>query len=187
MEENICNVCLGTAVLYCEQLKNFYCKNCNARRHSRFPSHCFSRISQIPLPKPSAGESIYMMYLYILNWKLWRTYSKVYTLISIGEEVDSAFLTGILATLGSKIGKRRWSRWKKCYCHPAYREWQKPLLPATTFCWCGHSSCHLPNTQPDTWPSGGLASERDSCHLLVLYTARCFSAYCSSKRTLQGC
>ena len=118
--KNICDVCLGTAVLYCEQLKNFYCKNCNARRHSRFPSHCFSRISQIPLPKPSAGESIYMMYLYILNWKLWRTYSKVYTLISIGEEVDSAFLTGILATLGSKIGKRRWSRWKKCYCHPAY-------------------------------------------------------------------
>ena len=40
--------------------------------------------------------------------------------------------------------------WKECYCHPAYREWQKPLLPATTFCWCGHSRYHLPNTQPDT-------------------------------------
>ena len=79
------------------------------------------------------------------------------------------------------------TEWKECYCHPAYREWQKPLLPATTFCWCGHSSCHLPNTQPDTRPSGGLAQEGDSCHLFVLYTVRCFSAYCCSKKTLQGC
>ena len=33
----------------------------------------------------------------------------------------------------------------------------------------------------------GDVPERDSCHLLVFYTVRCFSAYCCSKRTLQGC
>lgn len=29
MEESICDVCLGTAVLYCEQCNNFYWKDCN--------------------------------------------------------------------------------------------------------------------------------------------------------------
>ena len=178
-EENICDVCLGTAVLYCEQCKNFYCKDCNARRHSRLPSHRFSRISQIPLPKPSAGENIYMHdVVCILNWKVWCTYSKrfIYPPIywegsrfSIPDWHSSQKFWLPWAQGLARGGGKGSIGWKECYCHPAHREWQKPLLPATTFCWCGNSSCHLPNTQPDTWPSGGLAPERDSCHFTAVF------------------
>ncbi len=55
----LCAVCLGTASLFCEQCSRFYCKECNARRHSRLPDHQVVRLSQALTYRPTSvgGEN----------------------------------------------------------------------------------------------------------------------------------
>ena len=57
--EGDCAVCLGPAVVFCEQCRQSYCKECNVRRHCRLPDHQFVRLSQVSLPRPIfGGETI---------------------------------------------------------------------------------------------------------------------------------
>ena len=50
--EDDCTVCLGPAILFCQQCSRTYCRECNTRRHCRLPDHQFIGLLRVaPLPR----------------------------------------------------------------------------------------------------------------------------------------